>query len=116
MCGAEVGVEVPSGTDVRGQFAGRERWAATVVDVDAVRRGRRQLVPVDARECLRDDRPRVRVRRRFAGEVSGIELRERGVDVVGVERDVRHDPLVGVDLGDAEDLGVERLGPLSRPE
>ena len=49
---------------------------------------------------------------RFAGKVSGVELRDGGVEVVGVERDVRRDPLVGVDLGDAEDLGVECLGPL----
>ena len=30
--------------------------------------------------------------------------------------DARRDPLVGVDLGDAEHLGVERLGPLIAPE
>ena len=29
-----------------------------------------------------------------------------------VERDERHDPLVGVDLVDAEDIRVERLGLL----
>ena len=48
----------------------------------------------------RDDRPRVRVGGRFAGEVPGIEFREGGVDVVGVEHDVRRDPVVGVDLDD----------------
>ncbi len=44
---------------------------------------------------------------RFAGEVAGVELREGGVEVVEVEHDARHDPSVGVDLDDAEQLGVE---------
>ena len=60
----------------------------------------------------RDDRPCVRVGGGFAGEVSGVEFREGGVDVVEVEHDERRDPVVGVDLDDAEHLGVERLGPL----
>ncbi len=47
---------------------------------------------------LRDDRPRVRVGGRFAGEVAGIELLDSSVDVVGVERDERCDPVFGVDL------------------
>ena len=61
---------------------------------------------------LRDDRPRVRVGGRFAGEVAGVEFLEGGVDVVEVERDSRRDPIVGVDLDDAENFDVERLGPL----
>ena len=39
--------------------------------------------------ALRDDRPRVRVRRSLAREVPGVEFFEGGVDVVGVEHDVR---------------------------
>ena len=54
----------------------------------------------------------MRVGGRFAGEVPGVEFLEGGVDVVGVEHDARRDPVVGVDLDDAEHLGVERLGPL----
>ena len=54
-----------------------------------------------------DDRPRVRVGGRFAGEVAGVELLEGGVDVVGVELDGRRDPVVGVDLDDVEHLGVD---------
>ncbi len=61
---------------------------------------------------LCNNRPRVRVGGRFAGEVSRIELREGSVDVVGIERDACHDPFVGVDLDDAEYLDVKRLGPL----
>ena len=56
----------------------------------------------------------MRVGGRFAGEVAGVEFGEGGVDVVEVERDARHDPVVGVDLDDAEHLGVERLGLLGR--
>ena len=56
----------------------------------------------------------MRVGGRFAGEVAGVELREGGVDVVEVEHDERRDPLVGVDLDDAEHLGVERLGHADR--
>ncbi len=67
---------------------------------------------VSAAPSLRDDRPCVRVGGRFAGEVSGIEFLEGGVDVVEVERDVRRDPVVGVDLDDAERVGMEGLGPL----
>ncbi len=54
----------------------------------------------------------MRVLGRFAGKVSGIEFREGGVDVVGVERRPRHDPVVGVDLDDVDELDVECLGPL----
>ena len=81
-----------------------------MVDGDVVRRG--EFVPVERGVIPRDNRPRVRVGGRFAGEVPGVEFREGGVEVVEVECDVRHDPLVGVDLDDAEHLGVECLGPL----
>ena len=64
-------------------------------------------MPVELGIGARNDRPRVRVRGRFAGEVPGVEFGEGGVDVVEVERDVCDDPLVGVDLDDAEHLGVE---------
>ena len=43
-----------------------------------------------------------RVGGRFAGEVSGVEFLEGGVEVVGVEHDARRDPVVGVDLDDVE--------------
>ena len=48
----------------------------------------------------------------FAGEVPGVEFGECGVDVVGIERDDRRDSVVRVDLGEGEDVGVERLGSL----
>ena len=83
-----------------------------MVDVHPVRRRRGEFAPVERGVGPRDDRPRVRVGGRFAGEVPGIELLEGGVDVVEVEHDARRDPVVGVDLDDAEHLGVERLGPL----
>ncbi len=49
----------------------------------------------------------MRVGGRFAGEVPGVELGEGGVEVVEVEHDARRDPIVGVDLDEAEHLGVE---------
>ena len=59
----------------------------------------------------------MRVRRRFAGEVPGIEFCDGGVEVVEVERDSCDDPLVGVDLCDAEHLGVKSVGsPVSTRE
>ena len=49
---------------------------------------------------------------RFAGEVTTVEFFERGIDVVGIERDMCSDPIVGVDLDNIEHLGMEGLGPL----
>ena len=57
----------------------------------------------------RDKRPCVRVGGRFTGEVPGVEFLEGSVEIVGVERDTCSDPLVGVDLDDAEQFGVERF-------
>ena len=54
----------------------------------------------------------MRVVGRFAGEVPGIELLEGSVEVVGVKGDERRDPPFGVDLGDIEDIGAERIGSL----
>ena len=48
----------------------------------------------------------------FACEVSGVELLEGGVDVVGIEDDGRPDPVVGIDLNEAKYLREEHLGPL----
>ena len=95
------------------QVAGRRSHAArrwSMLTQSGVVAG--SLVSVERGEAPRDDRPRVRVGGRFAGEVPGVELGDGGVEVVEVEHDDRHDPLVGVDLDDVEDLGVERLGPL----
>src|ERR1700727_3938238 len=104
---AEVWREVPNGADGRGHVAGLERCTLPVIDGDPVRR--RNFVPVERGVATSDNRPCVRVGGRFACEVSGIELGEGGVDVVNVEPDARHDPLVGLDLDDAEHLDEERL-------
>ena len=45
----------------------------------------------------------------FAGEVSGVELRDGAVEVVKVEHDDRHDPFLGVDLDDVKDFDSNRL-------
>ena len=109
---AEVRREVPRARMYAVRSPGANRCRAPVVDVHTVRRRRGQFAPVECGVGLRDDRPRVRVGGRFAGEVAGVEFGEGGVDVVEVERDARRDPVVGVDLDDAEHLGVERLGAL----
>ena len=54
---------------------------------------RRLLVPIERGVGLRDDRPCVARGRRLAGEVSGVEFREGGVDVV--ERRTRRAPRSG---------------------
>ncbi len=61
---------------------------SSVVDVHPVRRRRGKFAPIERGVGPRDDRPRVRVGGRFAGEVPGVELLEGGVDVVEVEQDV----------------------------
>ena len=69
------------------------------------------LVSVDRRVAARDHRPCARVSGRFAGEVSGVELRDGGVEVVEVEYDDRRDLIVRVDFEDAQRIRLELLGP-----
>src|SRR6202035_3396568 len=56
---------------------------------------------------VRHGGPRLRVSARLAREVSGVEFFECGVDVVDVEHDVRREPIVGVELGDAQHFDAE---------
>ena len=51
------------------------------------------------------------MRGRFAGEVSGVEFLDGGVDVVDVEPDACRDPVVGIDLNNVEHFGTEFAGP-----
>ncbi len=51
---------------------------------------------------------------RLTGEIAGIELGDGGLEVVEVEHDARDDPSVGIDLNDAEQLGVKRLRAAGR--
>ncbi len=67
---------------------------------------------VESGTGARNDRPCACVGGGSAGEVSGIEFFEGGVDVVEVEHDASRDPLVAVDFEDPEDVGSECLGPL----
>ena len=108
----EVWRDVPGCTDVCDEVTGRHGGESLVVDGRPIRRRRRQFTPVDRGETPRDDRPRVRVSRRFAGKVPGIELGEGGLEVVGVEHDSRHDPFVGVDFDDGENIDAEGIGRL----
>ena len=58
-----------------------------MVDVHPIWRYRRQFAPIERGVGTRDHRPRLRVRGGFAGEVPGVELSERGFDVLEVEPD-----------------------------
>src|ERR1700712_135105 len=60
----------------------------------------------------RDGRPGVSVGGCLACVVAGVKLRERSVDVIEVERDAYRDPAVGIELDDAEHLGVKSVGLL----
>ena len=107
--GPYVGREIPCGAHVCGQFTGRERSRSSVIDAHAVRC---HLELSHVRRCVRPsyERPCSGVDCRFAGEVAGIEFRDGGVEVVGVEGDERRGPPVGVELADTEDIGAERIG------
>ena len=106
----EVLAEVPSGTDVFETFTGRKRCPAAVVETHRIRCYRCDFPPIVRNENTRDYRPGARMSGRFAGEVSGVEFGEGCVEVVKVEHDVPHDPLVGVDLDDVEGIVLNRLG------
>ena len=82
-----------------------------MVDVYPVRRRRGKFVAAEGGVVLRDDRPGLRVGGRFAGEISGVEFLEGGVDVVKVDCDESRDPVVGVDLDEVEHFGLGRRGP-----
>ena len=100
--------DVPRGTDVCGHITGRERCPAPMVDVHPVGRRRGEFVSVECGVDRCDDRPRLRVGGRFAGEVPGVEFCEGGVDVVDVEPDASDDPLFGIDLGEVERFSLDR--------
>ena len=98
--------------DVCGQVTGRERDRSSVVDVHPVRRRRGEFAPVErgvARAmtdhvCAWAAASPARYRASSSAKAASMSS--------GSNDDDRHDPLVGVDLDDAEHLGVERLGPL----
>ncbi len=81
-----------------------------MIDRDVIRCA--EFAPVERSVTPSYGRPRLRVSRSFAGEVAGVKFRKGRFEVVGVECDMGHEPPVGVNLGDAERVGVECLGPL----
>src|SRR6202012_6233376 len=83
---AELRCEFPHCTEKWGQiacFGGQSEPA--MVDDYPVRRRRRNFATIERRVGLGDDRPRLRVSRRLADKVSGLELFVRGVDVIDIE-------------------------------
>src|SRR4029079_3285012 len=99
---------VPRGIDERDDV-GLRSYAAAMVDVDAARCRFRNLSGIERGKGTRYDRPGVRMGSRFPVAIPSVELGEGGVDVVGVEREACHDPVVEVDLDEPEYLRLERL-------
>src|SRR5271165_2560398 len=78
-----------------------------MVNVDEVCSRRGKFASVERGTRLHNDRPRVRMGGRFAGEISCVEFLEGGVDVVRVEQDVCRYPIVVIELGDAQHFDAE---------
>ena len=78
-------MRVPRGASNAGSSPGANDVSSSVVDVDPIWRRRGQFVSVERGVGARDHRPRVRVGGRFAGEVSGVEFGDGGVEVLEVE-------------------------------
>src|SRR6201993_4928181 len=85
---------VRTGSMVDKHRIGRRRWQLPLV--------KHSTGPCHCRPCAC-------VGCRFAGEVAGFEFREGGVDVFEIEQNPCHDPLVSVDLDDAEKFDLECL-------
>src|SRR5436305_3968080 len=100
---AEIRYELPQRTEGRVQATLLDNPRSSVVDVHPIRRRREKLAPVHRGVGAGDDRPRLRVRCRFIGEVPSVELFESGVDVLRVEEDGSCDPFVVVVLDDLKD-------------
>ncbi len=109
----DVLVEIPAGPEVFETFTGCKRCHPAVVDAHHVRRCRREFAPIVRNVCIRNHRPGIRVRGRFASEIAGVELFEGGVDVVGVERRRRPTSRSSASISMiTQDAVSERLGPI----
>src|SRR3984957_5932493 len=98
-------VEIPAGREVFDHVTSRKSCSPSMVFILEIRCRGGKFVPVNRAIRPYDGRPRVRVGGGLASEVSAIELRDGGIEVVDVEHDNRRNPLVGVDLDDDEKLG-----------
>src|SRR5690349_20204999 len=95
--------------DVRNQVPPCEGDPSSVVDTYEIRCGRGCLKPVERCVAIGNDRPRVRMSGGFTGKVSGVEFLEGCVEILQVEADTRHEPVVRVRFDDSEHLEVESL-------
>ena len=50
--------------------------------------------------------------RRLGLRVSGVELSDRGIEIVDIERDEGRDPFAGIDFDYEEKIDVEHVGVL----
>ncbi|MGZ7036322.1 MAG: hypothetical protein ACXVIQ_14005, partial [Ilumatobacteraceae bacterium] len=86
-----------------------------MIDVDRICCGPWQLVPIESGEAVHDHRPRMRVGGGLSGEVSSVEFREGGVDVVDIEHSAAYDSITGIDLDDVEAEDLKRPPTLVTP-
>lgn len=99
---ADVGHLNPRSLCVGDDIALRKRSHSPMVDAHQVCCYWRDLAPANGSVDARNNRPRPCVGASLAGEVPGIELGDRGVDVIGVKHDRRNGQPIVVDLDDAE--------------
>src|ERR1700730_9684319 len=81
------------GLEVCHQVAGPDRCECTMVDVYQVWSGRGHLAAIERGVYVCNRRPSLCYGGRYAGEITGDELRGSGIEVVGVEHDKRRNPL-----------------------
>ena len=108
---AEGRSDVPHRTKSCGQICPLDRYERSMIDVNRIRSRRGKFAPIESGMARCNHRPRVRVGRPFAGEVSGVEFRERGVDVVGLDHHDFRNSVVVVDLDNGERRNGKRLRP-----
>src|SRR5947209_19491599 len=110
---AELWREVPNVAEGRCHVVRLEWCALPVIDGDPVRPW--NFVTVEGGIATLDYCPLGRVSGTLAGEVSGVELRNRSVEVVEVEDDPRQKLSAATDFDDVENIGVKSPGALVPP-
>ena len=95
--------------DVCNRVTGRESCSLDGGRYLSVGRRRGDFAPVDCGVRPQHGRPHVRRGSRLAGEVPGVDS-SRAASIVEIEREERHNTLVGVDLDELKDIDAECLG------
>src|SRR5947209_7841947 len=83
-----------------------------MVDVYQIWCGSGHLTAIERDVYLRNRRPSARVGRRFSRDVSSVELRDGGLEIVDVEHHTRHSPLRVGDRTLIAKLEIVRQAPV----